>query len=37
MFSVQMNHKKRAMIETVNTIGAGTVITGDIQSKEMLE
>ena len=27
------SQKKRAMIETVNTIGAGTVITGDIQSK----
>ena len=23
------SQKKRAMIETVNTIGAGTVITGD--------
>ena len=27
------SQKKRAMIETVNTIGAGTVIIGDIQSK----
>ena len=27
------SQKKRQMIETVNTIGAGTVITGDVQSK----
>ena len=27
------SQKKRAMIETVHTLGAGTVITGDIQSK----
>ena len=34
MFSgLNESQKKRAMIETVNTIGAGTVITGDIQSK----
>ena len=25
--------KKKEMIETVNTIGAGTIITGDVQSK----
>jgi len=34
MFSrTNESQKKREMIETVNTIGAGTVITGDIQSK----
>lgn len=34
MFSgLNESQKKRAMIETVNTIGAGTIITGDIQSK----
>lgn len=27
------NNKKKEMIETVNTIGAGTVVTGDVQSK----
>ena len=27
------SHKKREMIETVNTIGVGTVVTGDVQSK----
>jgi len=31
--STNESQKKREMIETVNTIGAGTVITGDIQSK----
>lgn len=25
--------KKKEMVETVNTIGAGTIITGDVQSK----
>ena len=33
MFSNINESKKREMIETVNTIGAGTIITGDIQSK----
>lgn len=33
MFSNINDSKKREMIETVNTIGAGTIITGDIQSK----
>ena len=27
------NNKKKEMTETVNTIGAGTIITGDVQSK----
>ena len=34
MFSnLNESNKKREMIETVNTIGSGTIITGDIQSK----
>ena len=31
--STNESQKKREMIETVNTIGAGTIITGDVQSK----
>jgi cytoskeletal protein CcmA (bactofilin family) len=33
MFLNLNESKKREMIETVNTIGVGTIITGDIQSK----
>ena len=34
MFSnINESIKKKEMTETVNTIGAGTVVTGDIQSK----
>ena len=34
MFSnLNESNQKREMIETVNTIGSGTIITGDIQSK----
>lgn len=29
----ETNNKKKEMIETVNTIGVGTVVTGDVQSK----